>query len=114
MSDVDSTDVPAPYEQIEAMSEAELFRLIVETCDYEAASIRQNMPINMLYHKHPEWGSMAVRRHHVFCAISSLLGKWIAAVEEKPNPFFTRSRDILRDVILAEMKKLDSLGKMPT
>jgi hypothetical protein len=103
----DSVDVPAPYEQMAAMSEADLFKFIVETCDYEAANIRQNMPINMLYYKHPEWGSMAVRRHHVFCAISDLMSKWITAVEEKPVPFLTRDADILRAKILAEMKKLD-------
>jgi len=103
----DSTDVPAPHEQMAAMSEADLFRFIAETCEYEAAKIRQNMPINMLYYKHPEWGSMAVRCHHVFCAISTLMRKWIPAAEKQPVPFLTRNADILRAEILAEMKKLD-------
>ena len=102
-----STDVPPPYEQIAAMSDADLFRLVAETCEYKAAEIRQNMPINMLYYKHPEWAPMSVRCHHVFCAVSTLMRKWILAVEKQPVPFLTRDADILRDDILAEMKKLD-------
>lgn len=102
----DSTDLPA-YDVIAAMSEADLFKLIIETLDYETAYIRQIQDVYKNLYGHPEWAPMATRRHHVLCAISSLLGKWASAVEKKPDPFFTRSRDILRDVILDEMKQLN-------
>jgi hypothetical protein len=103
----DSTDIQAPYEKIAAMSEADLFRFIVEILDYETAYIRQIQPIYKELYGHPEWAPMAARRHHVLCAFSNLLGKWISAVEKQPVPFLTRDADILRERILAEMKQLD-------
>jgi hypothetical protein len=102
----DSTDLPQ-HDVIAAMSEAELFKLIVETIDYETAYIRQIQGVyKNMYGGDGNWAPMAIRRHHVLCGISELLGKWIAAVEEKPNPFITRSCDIVRDTMLREMKQM--------
>jgi hypothetical protein len=102
----DSTNLPQ-HDVIASMSEAELFKIIVETLDYETAYIRQVQGVyKNLYGGNGNWAPMAIRRHHVLCGISELLGKWIAAVEEKPNPFITRSCDIVRDTMLREMKQM--------
>jgi len=102
----DSSDLPS-YEEIAAMSEVDLFKLIAEKLDNEASYIRTVQEIHQRHYGSSDWMPAAACRHHVLCAISGLLGKWAAAVEKGPNPFFTRSRDILRDGILDEMRLLD-------
>ena len=107
----DSSDLP-PYAEIAAMSEVDLFKLIAATLDNETSYIRQIQEIHQGRYGNSDWMPSAACRHHVLCAISNLIKKWTSAIEKGPNPFFTRSRDILRDGILDEMRLLDpTLGE---